>query len=316
MMWSAPAAALPLVRRYGIIPVLLLTLLAAVIAVPDFDTPENLRNVVSQSAALGVVALGQTFVILCGMIDLTVGQLIGLLVVVSCDLADGRPERFAAGLAVALGLGVVSGTLTGLLNNLLRIHPLILTFGLLSVLQGAIFLYTDRSVGAPPPQFVWIANGSLGGLPIAALVLVLATAISHLLLARTRIGRHVYAVGGSEEHARRAGIDPGKVKLFAFAMSGLSAGMAAVLVGGRLGTGFPGAGTGYELDAIVAVVLGGTSLAGGTGTAIGTLAAALVLGLVSNMLNLLQISAFVQILVKGLIVIAAILVNQPGGERP
>ncbi len=315
MMWRATAAALPRVRRYGMVPVLLLAVLAAMLAVPDFGTRENLANVVAQSAALGILAIGQTFVILCGMIDLTVGQLLGLIVVLSCDLAAGRPERLAGALATALGLGIAAGVATGVLNNRLRIHPLILTFGLLSVLQGAIFLYTDRSVGQPPPQFAWLANGNLAGVPVAGLVLALATAAAHLLLTRTRIGRHVYAVGGGEEHARRAGIDVGKIKLFAFVMSGLSAGVAAVLVAGRLGTGFPNAGAGYELDAVVAVVLGGTSLAGGTGTVIGTLAAALVLGLVSNTLNLLQISAFVQIVVKGLIVVAAVLINQPSGER-
>ena len=128
------------------------------------------------------------------------------------------------------------------------------------------------------------------------------------------IGRHVYAVGGNEENARRGGISADSVKLFAFMTSGLSAGLAAVFVAGRLGTGFPLAGNGYELDAIVAVVLGGTSLAGGTGSVIGTVAAALLLGIVSNALNLLQISAFVQILIKGLIVIGAIVINQPSEE--
>jgi len=302
-------------RRYAIVVVLLLAVAAAILAVPDFSTRENLGNVIAQSAALGVLALGQTFVILCGLIDLSVGQLLGLIVVLTCDLAAGRPEWFVASLAVALVVGAGAGTLTGLLNNWLRIHPLILTFGLMSVLQGVIFLYTDRSVGQAPAQFVWLANGSLGGLPVAALVLALATAAAHLVLRRTRIGRHVYAVGGNEENARRGGINTSGVKLFAFVVSGLSAGMAAVLVAGRIGTGFPNAGTGYELDAIVAVVLGGTSLAGGSGTVIGTLAAAFVIGLVSNSLNLLQISAFVQILVKGLIVIGAILLNQPSRAR-
>jgi len=302
-------------RQYAIVIVLLLAVLAAVIGVPDFNTEENLGNVVTQSAALGVLAIGQTFVILCGLIDLSVGQLLGLIVVLSCDLASGRPEWFVAAMALALGLGAACGAVTGLLNNWLRVHPLILTFGLLSVLQGTIFLYTDRSVGQAPPQFAWLANARLGGLPAAALVLLLITATAHLVLTRTAIGRHVYAVGGNEEHARRAGINTPGVKLFVFVMSGLGAGLAAVLVAGRLGTGFPNAGTGYELDAIVAVVLGGTSLAGGTGNVIGTVAAAFVLGLINNSLNLLQISSFVQILVKGLIVIGAILLNQPAGDR-
>lgn len=303
-------------RQYGIVIVLLLAVVGAFIGVPDFNTQENLGNVVTQSAALGVLAIGQTFVILCGLIDLSVGQLLGLIVVLSCDVAAGRPEGLIAAITVALGLGAASGAITGLLNNWLRIHPLILTFGLLSILQGVIFLYTDRSVGQAPPQFAWLANGRLGGMPVAALLLALLTATAHLVLTRTAVGRHVYAVGGNEENARRAGIDTHGIKLFAFVISGVSAGVAAVLVAGRLGTGFPNAGNGYELDAVVAVVLGGTSLAGGTGNVVCTVAAAFVLGLISNTLNLLQISAFVQILVKGLIVIGAILVNQPAEERP
>ena len=301
-------------RQYGIVIVLLLAVVGAFIAVPDFNTKENLGNVVTQSAALGVLAIGQTFVILCGLIDLSVGQLLGLIVVLSCDFAAGRPEWFIAAVTMALGVGAVSGAITGSLNNWLRIHPLILTFGLLSILQGVIFLYTDRSIGAAPPQFAWLANGRLAGVPAAAVVLALLTATAHLVLTRTAVGRHICAVGGNEEHARRAGINTHGVKLFAFVISGVSAGFAAVLVAGRLGTGYPNAGSGYELDAVVAVVLGGTSLAGGAGNVVCTVAAAFVLGLISNALNLLQISTFVQILVKGLIVIGAILVNQPTGE--
>jgi ribose/xylose/arabinose/galactoside ABC-type transport system permease subunit len=301
-------------RRYSIVVVLVFAALAGGAAVPDFLTRENLANVITQSTALGILAIGQTFVILCGRIDLTVGQLLGLIVVLTCDVAAGRSDWFVAVLLIAFGVGAGAGTVTGLLNNWLRIHPLILTFGLLSVLQGIIFLYTDRSVGQAPAQFVWLANGRLGGIPIAALALLLTTAVAHFVLTRTVIGRHVYAVGGNEENARRGGISADRVKLFAFITSGLSAGLAAVFVAGRLGTGFPLAGNGYELDAIVAVVLGGTSLAGGTGSVIGTVAAALVLGIVSNALNLLQISAFVQILIKGLIVIGAIVINQPSEE--
>ena len=301
-------------RRYSIVVVLFLTALAAGAAVPDFSTGENLANVITQSTALGILAIGQTFVILCGRIDLSVGQLLGLIVVVTCDVAAGRSDWFIGVLIMALGIGAGAGAVTGLLNNWLRIHPLILTFGLLSVLQGVIFLYTDRSVGQAPAQFVWLANSKLGGIPVAALVLLLATLITHFVLTRTVIGRHIHAVGGNEENARRGGIGVDGVKLFAFIMSGLSSGLAAVFVAGRLGTGFPLAGNGYELDAIVAVVLGGTSLAGGTGSVIGTVAAVLVLGIVSNALNLLQISAFVQILIKGLIVIGAIVINKATEE--
>jgi ribose/xylose/arabinose/galactoside ABC-type transport system permease subunit len=304
-------AASALSGRYGIVALLgAMTLLAAV-GVPEFRTIGNLTNVAVQSAALAVLAVGQTVVIIAGLIDLSVGMLIGLIVVVTSDLMNGQSAMTAIGILVALGLGGGIGLVNGLLNNLLRIHPLILTFGMLSILQGVIFVYTDRSVGWTSPEFAWMANETIAGVPFAVILVAAVAGAVHFLLDRTRFGRHLFAVGGSEEHARRAGIATGTIKIWAFVISGLSAGIAAILVAGRIGTGYPNAGVGYELDAIVAVVLGGTSLAGGRGTIIGTIAAVFVLGITSNTLNLLEISSFVQILVKGLIVIVAILLNQP-----
>src|SRR5437660_1521688 len=201
--------------------------LAAAGLIPEFRSLGNLANVATQSAALAVLAVGQTFVILCGLIDLSVGQLTGLIVVLVCDLAAG----------------------------------------------------------------------------------------AHVTLTRTRFGMHVRAVGGGRDNARRAGIDTDRVAATVFVISGVSAAIGGLLVAGRLGVGYPHAGAGFELDAIVAVVLGGTSLAGGRGSVAGTVAAVLLLGLTNNVLNLLQISSFIQMLVKGLIVIGAILVNQPGGRR-
>jgi ribose/xylose/arabinose/galactoside ABC-type transport system permease subunit len=297
--------------RHGIFLLLLVLLLVGAATAPEFRTAENIANVLKQSAALGVLAIGQNFVIVGGMLDLSVGQLAGLVVVLSADLMQGRPELTLRALLLALALGVGVGALNGWLNNRLRIHPLILTFGMLSVLQGVIFVYTDRSVGLVSPAFRWLGDGSLAGVPVAALLLAAISLGAAFLLHRTRFGHHLMAVGGSEENARRAGIDANRIKLIAFTLSGLSAGIAGILLAGRLGTGYPNAGVGYELDAIVAVVLGGTALGGGRGTIAGTIGAVLVLGVTSNLLNLLEVSAFVQMLIKGLIVILAILINQP-----
>jgi ribose/xylose/arabinose/galactoside ABC-type transport system permease subunit len=297
--------------RHGIFLMLLILLLVGAVTAPEFRTAENLANVLKQSAALGVLAIGQNFVIVGGMIDLSVGQLAGLVVVLSADLMQGRPELTLRAILLALALGAGVGALNGWLNNRLRIHPLILTFGMLSVLQGAIFVYTDRSVGLVSPGFRWLGDGTVAGVPVAALLLAAISGGAAFLLHRTRFGHHLMAIGGSEGNARRAGIDADRIKLIAFTLSGLSAGIAGILLAGRLGTGYPNAGVGYELDAIVAVVLGGTALAGGRGTIAGTIAAVLVLGVTSNLLNLLEVSAFVQMLIKGLIVILAILINQP-----
>ena len=270
-------------------------MLASGAAVPDFLTRENVTNVITQSTALGILAIGQTFVILSGRIDLTVGQLLGLIVVLTCDVAAGRSDWFVAALLIAFGVGAGAGTVTGLLNNWLRIHPLILTFGLLSVLQEFIFLYTDRSVGQAPAQFVWLANGKLGGIPVPALALLLTTAVAHFVLTRTVIGRHVYAVGGNEENALEGRDQRRERQAVCLYDVRSERGAGGCLRCRPAWYGIPARRERLRTDAIVAVVLGGTSLAGGTGVVIGTVAAALLLGIVSNALNLLQISAFVQI---------------------
>jgi ribose/xylose/arabinose/galactoside ABC-type transport system permease subunit len=304
-----------LLARTGIYWLLLVIFAAAFAAIPEFRTAENLANVLTQSAPLGVLAVGQTLVIIAALIDLSVGQLAGLVVVLVCALADGSSSWTIPVVLVALLLGACVGAVNGVLANRLRLDPLILTFGMLSVLQGIIFVWTDRSIGRAPPELAWLANGRVLGLPVAALLVAAAAFGAHWLLRRTRLGLHLAALGGNEESARRVGVPTGRVRLAAFVLSGLSAALAGLLIAGRLGTGYPIAGAGYELDAIVAVVLGGTALAGGRGSIAGTLAAVLVLGLVSNILNLLQISAFVQMVAKGLIVILAILANQPRPRR-
>jgi ribose/xylose/arabinose/galactoside ABC-type transport system permease subunit len=313
-MIALGARARPL-GRYGIFGLLLGLLAFGALAVEDFRTASNLANVLKQSAALGILALGQSFVITGGMIDLSVGQLIGLIVVLTADLMQGQAAMTLPAVALAILLGAGVGFLNGWLNNRLRIHPLILTFGMLSILQGVIFVYTDRSVGLVSPEFRWLGDGDLLGLPFAAVLLAGLSLGAAFLLHRTRFGHHLLAVGGNEDNARRAGIEVARIKLFAFVLSGFSAGVAGILVAGRLGTGYPNAGAGYELDAIVAVVLGGTPLAGGRGTIAGVIAAVMVLGVTSNLLNLLEVSSFVQMLIKGLIVILAILLNQPKRVR-
>ena len=307
----SPAANMMLGRQaiYG----LLLALVAyAAAAIPAFRTADNVANVLTQAAALGFVAIGQTFVIVAGLIDLSVGQLLGLVVVLVCALMDGHSERTLWALGLAVGIGGAIGWVNGWLLNVLRIHPLILTFGTASILQGTIFATTDRSVGAASPEVAWLANGRVAGVPVALIALALAALAGHCILTRTRFGQHLRAVGGHAENARRAGVDIARIKRTAFMLSGLGAGLGAILVAGRIGSGYPNAGQGFELDAIVAVVLGGTALAGGRGSVPGTVAAVLLLAVASNVLNLLEVPTFLQTLAKGLIVVVAVLV----GQRP
>ncbi len=297
-------------ERNGIWALLALALVAAAFGVPNFGTPDNLANIGRQAAVLGILAIGQTFVITAGLIDLSIGSLTGLVVVLSCALIDGDPLRTLPVAAAMLALGAGVGLLNGLLLNWLRLNPLILTFGMLSILQGTIFSFTDRSVGRTSPLLSELANGSLYGIPWSILLLTVLLVGGHFLLTRSAFGYHLLAAGGKPDSARRAGIHVERIRLAVFVISGVTAGVAGLVLAGRLGTGYPLAGNGLELDAIVAVVLGGTALSGGRGSVLRSLGGVFLLAILSNVLNLLEVSAFVQTFVKGVIVIAAILVNQ------
>lgn len=291
---------------------LLSLLVIGVLWLPEFRTLSNFANILDQSAASAILALGQAFVIAGGLIDLSVGQLVGLVVVVSCMLFEAFPGLGGPVVIAALMLGACVGLLNGELINRLRMPPLILTFGMLSVLQGSIFMLTDRSVGLVPGWIGALSNGRVFGLPVSLILVAVCALGAWYVLQRSIFGWHLLAMGNSADGARKAGLDLAATTRIAYLVSGLAAGIAGLLVAGRLGTGFPNAGNGFELDAIVAVVLGGTPLKGGRVNVAGILSAVLFLGVLSNILNLLQVPAFTQILIKGLIVIAAILMDRPG----
>lgn len=302
------------IETAGIWVLLAAAVVIAALAIPAFRDPANLANILRQSSVLGLLAIGQTFVIAAGMIDLSVGMIAGLVVVLTCWMLDGESSFLLPVAALMLGLGAFVGLVNGVLVNRLKLHPLILTFGMLSVLQGIIFTFTDRSVGRAPAPLQMLANADLWGIPLSAILLFAIMAAAHVLFSRTRFGFHLLAVGGNAESARRAGIDVARTVLLCFMISGACAGLGGLLLAGRLGTGYPLAGSGLELDAIVAVVLGGTALAGGRGSVIRSVGGVIALTIISNVLNLLEVSAFVQMFIKGLIVVIAILVNQPRRE--
>jgi ribose/xylose/arabinose/galactoside ABC-type transport system permease subunit len=315
-MASASARLLDRGARAGIFLVLLLLFAAGAAWSPEFTTPDNLRNIVNQAAPLALLALGQTFVIAAGLIDLSVGQLMGLVTILASDFMRGEPELALPALLIALATGAAVGLANAVLDRWLKIHPLILTFGMLSVLQGFIFAYTDQSVGQASPAFIWLAGGALLEVPVPLVLVGGLGVVAHWLLTRTRFGLHLRAAGANPDNARRAGVPVRRIRMLIFILSGISAGLAGILLTGRLGTGYPHAGTGFELDAIVAVVLGGTSLAGGRGSIIGTLAAVLALAILGNLLNLLGIPAFTQTAIKGSIIVLAILIQQPRAAAP
>ena len=294
------------VRQYGVFVALGIAVLLGIVAVPNFATPANLDAILRQVAVLGIVALGQTFVILTAGIDLSVGMLMGLVTVLSNGIMAGDATLIPVIVLLALVIGVTVGLANGIGVVHFRVNPLIVTLAMMSVLQGVIFFYTDRTVGSAPPEFRELAYGSIGPLPTSIVLLVMLTALCWVVLRQTPLGRYIYAVGSDAGSARRAGISVGRVTVAAYVMCGALAAIAGLVLAARLGSGYTGAGSGFELNSIVAVVLGGTALSGGRGGVLGTIAGVLLLALIANMLNLLGISPFTQRIVNGLIIIGAI----------
>lgn len=276
---------------------------------PHFLTVSNLLNVMEQTSINAVIAVGMTFVILSGGIDLSVGSLVALSgVVMASVLQAGAP------LPVALLAGLATGVLCGLVNGSLvtlgRLPPFIATLGMMSVARGAALLFTDgRPVSGFAPQFRTLATGRVLMVPVPVLITLAVYVISHLVLTRTRFGRYVYAIGGNEEATRLSGVSVRFHKTMVYALSGLVSALAAAVLTARLNSAQPIAGMMYELDAIAATVIGGTSLLGGQGRVSGTLIGALIMGVLRNGLNLLGISSFLQQVVIGLVIVGAVLLD-------
>jgi ribose/xylose/arabinose/galactoside ABC-type transport system permease subunit len=286
--------------RYAIFIALALECLIVGLTTDTFFTQANLLNVLRQNAFIAILAAGMTFVILTGGIDLSVGSVVALAGVVSAGLmASGT----GVGLAVLAGLatGVVCGAVNGLAITALRIPAFVVTLAMMLVVRGAAFKYTDaRTITGLPETFGALSSGT-----VAAIVMLSVFLVSWLVLVRTPFGRHVHAVGGSLSAAWLAGVRVARVQFAVFAISGLAAGLAGVLVASRLNAGYPRAGEYYELDAIAAVVVGGTSLFGGRGSIWGTLAGAFFIGILNNALNLFQVGTYEQLIVKGGVLLLA-----------
>ncbi len=279
------------------------------IATPFFATAANLTNVAEQSAIVGVIAIGMTFVILTGGIDLSVGSLVALVgVVIGSALQHGLPVF----VAVALGLlaGVVAGTLNGLMITRGPLPPFIATLGMMSVARGAALMLSDgRPISGFPDGLRVLATERVLGVPGPVVLMLVLYFVAYLVLTRTVFGRYMYAIGGNEEATALAGIDVRLWKMVVYAISGLSAGVCAMLLVARLNSAQPIAGIGYELDAIAAVVIGGTSLLGGSGSVIGTLIGALIMSVLRNGLNLLGVSSYLQQVAIGVVIIVAVLID-------
>jgi ribose transport system permease protein len=302
--------AVSLLQRSGALVALVAAAIVGATRYYAFFTPENLLNVLRQNSMLGLVALGMTFVILTGGIDLSVGAILAVAGVVAAKLASyGSLTGVMGGIAVAALLGLVNG----ILITKVRIQPFIVTLAMMIAARGAALAVTgEQSVSLPSDAtgLAWLGRGSIGPIPVPVALLALAYAVGWAALRYSRFGRYVYAVGDSEEAARLMGLSVDRIVIATYALSGALAGLAGVVLAARLGAGQPVAGTGWELDAIAAVVVGGTLLTGGQGGAGSTLIGVLLLGVIFNLFNLEgTISPWWQWVMRGVFLLLVVVVQ-------
>ena len=291
----------------AIVAFLLITTVGSLLS-PIFLTPRNITNVLRQAAMLGVVSAGMTFVILTAGIDLSVGMVLGLASVVAAMLFDnGQGWPLFAVLVTTLGLGALIGALNGFVIIWRGAAPFVVTLAMMAIASGAALTISGgKPIGGIHGVYAWLGAGFVGPIPAPVLIMLAVFLLGAFILRYTPYGREVYAVGGNEEASRLSGISVNRVKLITYSLSGLLAALGGIIFSARVTVGDPWAGRGLELDAIAAVVIGGTSLFGGVGTMWGSLLGALIITMINNLLNLLNVSPHMQGLAKGLIILVAV----------
>ncbi len=298
------------VNIYRSVFILLTICIFATFLSPDFLSITNLFNVFKQITIAGIVGCGMTFVILTGGIDLSVGSIVGLAGVLSAGvlMSTGNP-----GLAIitAIGVGILCGTVNGFFVAQCGIPPFIATLGMMTLLRGCVLVYTKGSpISVKSDFFKFFGKGSLIGIPVPVIILAVLLLIAHYILSQTAFGRSVYAFGGNREASRLSGISIKKKEWMVYIINGLLCGIAAVVLTARLGSAQSTSGEGIEMDAIAAVILGGTSLSGGVGFVLPTVVGAMIMGIIDNILTLMNVNPHATNIVKGAIIIIAVLVDK------
>ncbi|MEE9166133.1 MAG: ribose ABC transporter permease [Candidatus Neomarinimicrobiota bacterium] len=296
-------------RQFGTLIGLIVLIIVLWILTPYFLTVSNLLNVAQQTSINAIIAVGLTFVIITAGIDLSVGSIMAFAgVVLASALQGGAPIALAV--VAGLGVGLLCGLVNGVLISYGRLPPFISTLGMMSVARGAALLYTQgRPISGFPTPFRSLATGEVLGIPSPVIIMIGVYVIAHFVLTRTKLGRYTYAIGGNEEAALLSGVNVRVHKTVVYGISGMLSGLAAIILNARLNSAQPIAGIMYELDAIAATVIGGTSLMGGEGRVIGTLIGAFIMGVLRNGLNLLGVSSFIQQTVIGSVIILAVLMD-------
>lgn len=282
---------------------------------PHFMTRNNGFNVLRQISSNAIVAIGMTFVLLIGGIDLSVGSIIAAINCISISLmVAGIPVPWAVLTGILLGAGI--GVINGAVIALLKIPAFIMTLAMMQIARGAAYISTGgKPVRFDNDSFSLIGNGYAGLVPVPVIIMVICIVIFAFILHKTKFGTRVYAVGGNREAARFSGINIAFIEISVYTICGTLAGIAGIILSSRMLSAQPTSGNGAEMDAIAAVVLGGTSLSGGVGTIAGTIIGALFIGVLNNGLNILGISSYWQEVIKGIVIVVAVLVDVIKNKR-
>ncbi|WP_226036079.1 ABC transporter permease [Aquibacillus saliphilus] len=296
-------------NKMGIIVVVVLLCLLFSVLSSDFLTWNNIVNVARQTSISAILAAGMTFVILTGGIDLSIGAIVALAGVCAVSFSGFMPAPLA--IIGGITVGGLAGYVNGILTSVSRLPAIIVTLGSMTYLRGIAYVVTGGyPLMVESNFFKSIGTGYLGPIPVPVIIMIAVFAIAHVVLKYTSFGRNIYMVGGNEEAARLTGIKVTSSLTWVYTISGICAGIAGVILAARLFSAQPNAGMGYELDAIAAVVLGGTSLVGGVGFIVGSLFGALFMGVLSNGLTLLNVPYYWQLIIKGLVIVLAIYIDR------
>lgn len=297
------------VKFKSLIGLLLLCFIISIIT-PRFLNVNNLLNVLTQVSVNAVIAIGMTFVILTGGIDLSVGSILAITGAIAASIIVKSNSLFLA-IVVTILLGALIGAFNGAIVAKGKIQPFIVTLATMTIFRGATYVFTNGTpISGLSKNFTFIGNARVLGIPFPVIITLIVFTLAWYLISETRYGRYVYALGGNEDSTRLSGINTDKVKMLVYIVSGIASAISGVIVTSRIGSASPNAGSGYELDAIAAVVLGGTSLSGGEGSITGTIVGAMIIGVLNNGLNLMNVSPFYQSIVKGLVILLAVLIDK------
>ena len=305
-----------ILKNKSLIGLIIFSILISIVN-PRFLTRLNLLNVFRQTSINAIIAVGMTLVILTGGIDLSVGSILALTGAIGALLLQNKLPGIAV-ILIIIALGGIFGFFNGIVVSKLKLQPFIITLVTMTVLRGFTLVTTNGKpikIAENSKIFESIGNGYVLGIPIPVILMIIIYLIMGYILKNMRFGRYIYAIGGNEEATKLSGINTIKFKTMAYILSGVFSAIAGIIIASRLSSAQPTAGDGYELDAIAAVVLGGTSLSGGIGTVGGTLIGALIIGVLSNALNLLNVTAYYQMIIKGLVIFIAVIIDMKSNKK-